>query len=101
MYTMADRMQMLRQITEISFMVDDLRLYLDMHPTEKEALAAFGTAMQQRKQLLKDYAAEFEPLTADCICPETNNRTDFGTRYPGQEHFAWTDGPAPWEGGAN
>lgn len=96
---MADRANLMRELYEVSFAADDLRLYLDTHPADEEALMAFSEASGRRKQLLKEMADSFEPLTSDCICPETNNRTDFNTKYPEMKHFAWIDGPAPWEGG--
>lgn len=96
---MADRCQMLQEINEISFAVNDLNLYLDTHPLDQEALAMFGDAMKKRKQLLESYAKEYEPLTMDCVCPDTNNETGTYTKYPGQKHFTWSDGPLPWEGG--
>lgn len=96
---MADRNSLLKQISEISFTVNDLTLYLDTHPEDQEALTAFKQAMEQRKQLLKTYAENFEPLTMDCVCPDTNNKNDMNTKYPGQKHFTWADGPLPWEGG--
>ncbi len=61
---------------------------------------AFSEAAARRKKLLKEFADNFEPLTADCVCPETNNTTDFDTKYPKIKHFTWADGPAPWEGGS-
>ncbi len=99
---MADRNTLLQNINETSFLLDDLRLYLDTHPLDSQALTAFGQAMTQRKQLLAEFAKEFEPLTPDCICPDTNNQTKCCTKYPEQKHFTWTDGPVPWEnqGGA-
>ncbi|WP_077611547.1 spore coat protein CotJB [Clostridium sp. Marseille-P2415] len=96
---MADRKTLLKQITEISFTVNDLTLYLDTHPLDENALTAFKQAMEQRKQFLKTYAENFEPLTIDCVCPDTNNKTEFQTKYAGQKHFTWSDGPLPWEGG--
>lgn len=96
---MADQKTLLKQITEISFTVNDLTLYLDTHPLDENALTAFKQAMEQRKQLLKTYAENFEPLTIDCVCPDTNNKTAFQTKYAGQKHFTWSDGPLPWEGG--
>ena len=45
-----DRMQMLKEIGEVSFVVNDLTLYLDTHPTDKEALQAFTDAARRRKQ---------------------------------------------------
>lgn len=96
---MADQKKMLKQISEVSFTVIDLTLYLDTHPLDTNALTAFKQAMDQRKQLLKTYAENFEPLTIDCVCPDTNNKTESHTRYAGQKHFTWADGPLPWEGG--
>jgi len=96
---MTNRAELLKEINETSFLVDDLRLFLDTHPTDTGALECISEAMKKRKQLLKTYADEFEPLTVDCICPDTNNKSGFMTKYPTQKHFTWTDGPLPWEGG--
>lgn len=96
---MADRETMLKQINEISFTVNDLTLFLDTHPLDYNALKAFSDAMKQRKQLMQTYAENFEPLTVDCVCPDTNNKSETHTKYPGQKHFTWSDGPLPWEGG--
>ena len=38
-----ERMQLLKEIGEVSFMVNDLTLYLDTHPTDTEALTCFPT----------------------------------------------------------
>lgn len=96
---MADQKTLFKQITEVSFTVNDLTLYLDTHPLDENALTAFKEALEQRKQLLKTYAESFEPLTTDCVCPDTNNKTGTKTKYAGKKHFTWTDGPLPWEGG--
>ena len=97
---MIDQKNLLKQITEVSFTVNDLNLYLDTHPLDENALNAFKESMTQRKQLLQTYADNFEPLTMNCICPDTNNKTKTNTKYPDQRHFTWSDGPLPWEGGA-
>lgn len=96
---MTDQKNLLKQINEISFTVNDLNLYLDTHPLDENAITAFSQAMTQRKQLLKTYAENFNPLTVDCVCPDTNNKTQYETKYPGKKHFTWSDGPLPWEGG--
>ena len=41
---MPDRCQLLQQINEISFVVNDLNLYLDTHPTDDQALDEIGRA---------------------------------------------------------
>lgn len=96
---MADRRQMLKEISEISFTVNDLTLYLDTHPLDTNAMDAFSEANKKRKSLMQAYAGQFEPLTTDCVCPDTNNESDMHTSYPGNRHFTWVDGPLPWEGG--
>lgn len=99
---MADRNSLLKQINETSFTINDLTLYLDTHPTDSQALEAFSQTLARRKELLETFAREFEPLTMDCVCPDTNNETRSMTKYPDQKHFTWTDGPLPWDntGGA-
>lgn len=94
---MADRSTLLEQINENGFVINDLTLYLDTHPLDLQALEVFNQAMAQRKKLLEVYAGEFEPLTQNCICPGTNNKTNSHTKYPGQMHFTWADGPLPWD----
>lgn len=94
---MSDRNTMLQEISEVSFMVNDLALYLDTHPLDPQGLEAFSQAAAKRKQLLEDYARKFEPLTMNCVCPDTNNQSSTFTRYPSQKHFTWSDGPLPWD----
>ncbi len=121
---MFDRQQLMRQIWEICFVIDDLTLYLDTHPLDKDALDAVGQAMSQRKEFLCAYAKEFGPLTMNCIHvgqESDRNGQESGpeawpggkngqnaqpydqsgqyTKYAGKRHWTWTDGPLPWEGG--
>ncbi len=94
---MSDRTAMLKELCEISFTADDLNLYLDTHPLDMPALEAFMQANTRRKNLLEQFAKEFEPLTRDCVCPDTNNQSGFCTSFPGQTHFTWNDGTLPWD----
>ena len=93
---MANRTQLLEEIQEIGFQVDDLTLYLDTHPLDMDALDAFTQAKNQRYQLMQNYAREFEPLNLYLVCPDTNNETGSYCKYPGK-HFTWSDGPLPWD----
>ena len=43
--------QLLQQICEVSFALDDLTLYLDTHPQEQEALKVFSEKNRERKEL--------------------------------------------------
>lgn len=83
---MTNRAQLLNEINEISFAVNDVTLFLDTHPEDREALAYFHDTKQKRKALMQEFEKEFEPLTIDCISPDG-------------DHWSWTDGPTPWEGG--
>lgn len=41
---------MLLQIQKAGFVLDDLRLYLDTHPEDKEALALFKTTLKRKSK---------------------------------------------------
>lgn len=96
---MPDRHQLLQKINEVSFAVNDLNLYLDTHPTDEKALSLFEKHSQERKALLQEYEKQFEPLTVDCVSVGSHSHSEDHCKYPGQLHFRWVDGPAPWEGG--
>ena len=85
-----EQKKLLAYINEISFSQYDLMLYLDTHPDCADAISYFNQMAPKREQLLKDFAANFEPLTVDCISKNGGL----------SDHFTWLDGPAPWEGGA-
>ena len=85
------REDMLLQIQKVSFVLDDVRLYMDTHPTDEQGLMLLKTMIKRRKELLKDYALEFYPLTLDCMA-------DIYEEKPDSECYCWQDGPCPWEG---
>ncbi len=94
---MLDRAALLKEINEASFAVTDLTLYLDTHPTDKDALGFFTTCMDKRKKAMQEYEAKFEPLMVDCVNPAGNNSTNSMTNYPEEDHWTWSDGPLPWD----
>ena len=59
------RKDLLMQIGHASFAVDDVKLYLDTHPRDQEALDFFYEYNKKRNQLLKEYAKYYGPLTLD------------------------------------
>ena len=83
---------MLLQIQEISFVLDDVRLYLDMHPEEEEGIKVLKDYTLKRKNLLKKFADRFYPLTSDCM-------SEIFDKDPDTNSYCWQSGPAPWEGG--
>ena len=89
---MAPREKQLLQIQKISFVADDLRLYLDTHPEDKKGLELFKDILKKRKTLLKEFALQFYPLTVDCMA-------DIYEENPDSACYCWVEGPIPWEGG--
>ena len=79
------------QVMEISFMMDDIRLYMDTHPEDKDGLQLLKQVIQRRKQLMKDFAEEYYPLTMDCMA-------ELYEKNPESDCYCWQKGPMPWEG---
>ena len=85
--------QLLCQIQQISFVLDDLTLYLDMHSEDGQALAMYQEKLAVRDQLKKEFAQKFYPLTRDCVAYCQGQ-----AGVHGDHAFCWQDGPMPWEG---
>lgn len=81
----------LREIQQTAFMLDDLRLYLDTHPNDQQALQCFKTTLKRAKALKKEFALKFYPLTVDCIA-------DVYEQNPESSCYCWQEGQIPWEG---
>ncbi len=82
-----NRKELFETIGAVSFMLDDLRLYLDTHPDDDEALKLFNEYQNKRHTLIADYTAKFGPINA---------------YYPGTEDgWTWINEPMPWRTEAN
>lgn len=86
-----ERECLMLQVMEISFMLDDVRLYLDTHPEDKDGLQLLKQVIQKRKQLMKDFAEKNFPLTMDCMA-------DLYEKNPESDCYCWNKGCMPWEG---
>lgn len=82
------RTQLLNYINEVSFAKDEMLLYLDTHPCDKEALEFCRKHVEMRNKALKEYAKHYGPLTIDT------------TDDAASESWEWVMQPWPWEGGA-
>lgn len=80
-----ERQRLYQWIHMVSFAVNDITLYLDTHPEDKEALAYFNHFHDQRMQALKEYECKYGPLTIDSATPEGK--------------WLWSTQSMPWEGG--
>lgn len=88
---LSPREKMMQEIQEVSFVLDDLRLYMDTHPHDTKALEVMKNKLKKRKELIKNFALQFYPLTMDCMA-------DVYEGYPDSECYCWGEGPIPWEG---
>ncbi len=78
---------MFETIRALSFTMDDLRLFLDTHPKNKEALNRFIDIMKQRHALIASYIEKYGPIDSYYI-------NDDGT-------WSWINEPMPWKAEAN
>ncbi len=78
-----EKEKMLYKIMALSFAINDLNLYLDLHPDNKETFDLFKKYIQDKKVLVKEYAKNYGPLTLDKTT---------GSKYN------WIDSPWPWDG---
>lgn len=81
------RQELLEWINIVSFAVDDVKLFLDTHPCDRDALEYFEEFKRQRVQALKEYAKYYSPLTIDTAdaCSD--------------ERWTWINDPWPWQEG--
>lgn len=84
-----EREELMTKLTEVSFVLDDLTLYLDTHGDEEQAVSLYEQKLTERETLKKQFAEKFYPLTRDCI-PYCAKKED--------GRFCWQTGPMPWEG---
>jgi len=72
-------------INQVSFAMDDTRLFLDTHPHDGEALSYFKKMQEVRKQAICEYTRMYGPIVAYDV---DNSNT-----------WTWSSEPWPWEVG--
>ncbi len=81
------RKDLLQKINEASFAVDEVKLFLDTHPYDEEAMEYFQKYSRIRNEAMKLYAEHYEPLNIDTAVYSCDNR------------WNWIDEPWPWQEG--
>ncbi|MDO5408104.1 MAG: spore coat protein CotJB [Eubacteriales bacterium] len=76
--------ELLRKVYETGFALDDAALYLDTHPTDREAMKYYQCVQQANRDAVQAYERVHGPLMI--------NRVE-------SEDWSWNDAPWPWEGG--
>ena len=78
-----NRRKLLKELMSYDFILTELNLYLNSHPSDKKALRMHCEAADKAEALRRRYAQAYGPLTA-----ATNNNS---------EKWEWVCGPWPWE----
>lgn len=76
-----EREALLFKIMEMDFAVNDLNLYLDLHPEDEKIYECFKKYTKECLELKDEYAKRFGPLTLD----QTNGNS-----------YEWMKNPWPW-----
>jgi spore coat protein JB len=79
-----EKFEMLKKLSAADFSAFDLRLYLNTHPHDREAIKLFNAANTEAKKLHAEYEKKFGRLTASGGEPYT-------------DYFDWIDNPWPWD----
>lgn len=81
---MNEKQRLLQYISEVSFAVVDINLYLDTHLYDEEALRYYEKYRDMRKEAMREYQRMYGPLLAtDVKC---------------KNKWTWVNDPWPWEG---
>ena len=80
----SERENMMRRLQIASFAIDDIKLYLDTHPDDAEALEYFERYKTARNQIRQEYVSNYGPLTVETVNGAGG-------------HWTWVDLPWPWE----
>lgn len=80
-----DKKKLLDFIDEVSFAIDDVVLYLDTHPQDKQAMEYYETYRRLRHQAVEEYTRLYGPLTDENVACGN--------------YWTWVSTPWPWEGG--
>ena len=84
-----NREELMSSLNAVSFALNDLTLYLDTHPECPKGTALFYQLLEQRLNLLSEFANKFYPLTQTSMITGNYDTNQYG----------WSEGPMPWEGG--
>ncbi len=84
-----EREQLMTQINQLSFFLEDLTLYLDTHEKDTQAIQLYHEKAKEYAKIKKEFAQNYYPLSKSGIpdCTEGNEAS-----------FIWQEGPMPWEG---
>lgn len=80
----AEYRQLLLQLQEVDFVLVELNLYLDTHPSDVQAIHQYNHYAGERIKLVKMIEERYGPLS------------NFGQSFVGSP-FTWSETPWPWQ----
>lgn len=78
------RERLLRNVQEVSFAVDEARLYLDTHPDDRKAQLYFDRYNDARRKAIQEFEQSYGPLLTDNI-------------EASKTGWTWINNPFPWD----
>ena len=81
---MKEQQKLFRYLSELSFVCDDLRLYLDTHPCDSEMIERFAKVSNKRQEVLEEYTQKYGPIYQYMVNADN--------------YWCWVNDPWPWEG---
>ena len=82
LYPKDEKEKLVYQVMAYSFAINDLNLYLDLHPDNKEVFNLFKKYVQEEKELSQEYVKKYGPLEVTEV---------LGSKYD------WLNSPWPWD----
>lgn len=76
--------ELMKNVYETGFALDDVALYLTTHPTDCEAMNYYHYIQKAYQEAVRAYEASCGPLTDTSVTAD---------------QWDWINGPWPWEGG--
>ena len=80
---MDERATLMHQLQAVDFALDEMGLFLNTHPGEKEALSIYSKFLKIREQVRNEYIKKFGPIIAE--------------DYQGGPTWDWVHNPWPWD----
>lgn len=79
----SEKGELLLNINQIGFMINDLRLYLDVHPDNKPLISLYNKYINEYNKLLDEYQKKYKILECNTIS--------------NSDYFTWEEESFPWE----
>lgn len=79
-----EQAQMMSELMQVKFYLNELALYLDTHPCDRRAITLHNEYAKKLRVMMDNYQMKYGPLTNEFPCNK----------------WRWLEMPWPWEKGA-